>query len=164
MKEFMLKNLEYFRKEKHLTQLQLAEKMNVKRYNIADWEQGRTEPSLFNLVALGKALGVSVETLLGIENFKEKEVEEYYKKILVCFSKPYKSKDDIKKGDLVKMKFDKYHYRPEIVAFKKGETYEVVEVLNVRGGIIYLIKNGNYFYKFNKKEIEIYKSNKTKNR
>ena len=69
MKEFMLKNLEYFRKEKHLTQLQLAEKMHVKRYNIADWEQGRTEPSLFNLVALGKALGVSVETLLGIENF-----------------------------------------------------------------------------------------------
>ena len=149
MKEFMLKNLEYFRKEKHLTQLQLAEKMHVKRYNIADWEQGRTEPSLFNLVALGKTLGVSVETLLGIENFKEKEVEEYYKKILVCFSKPYKSKDDIKKGDLVKMKFDKYYYRPEIVAFKKGETYEVVEVLNVRGGIIYLIKNGNYFYKFN---------------
>ena len=32
----------YFRKHNHLTQDELADKLNVKRHTICDWESGRT--------------------------------------------------------------------------------------------------------------------------
>lgn len=152
----MLKYLEIYRKEAGLTQAQLAEKINVKRYNIADWEQGRTEPSLANLVALAKALNTSVEFLLGIDNFAIEEIEQHYERILDIF-RDFKNNDlEIQKGDLVKMKYGKYYYRPEVVCFKKGDVYNVDEVLKIKGRMTYLILNGNYYYTFGRKELEIY--------
>ncbi len=56
-----------------MTQSQLAEKIGVERYSIADWEQGRSEPSISNLIALLKILDVSFEDLLGLNDIRIKD-------------------------------------------------------------------------------------------
>lgn len=52
------------RKEKGLSQLQLAEMMNVSRQAISRWEVGTAIPSTENLKYLGKLYGISVDNLL----------------------------------------------------------------------------------------------------
>ena len=52
------------RKEKGLSQMKLAEMMNVSRQAISRWEVGAAVPSTDNLKFLGNLYGVSVEYLL----------------------------------------------------------------------------------------------------
>ena len=59
-----LKNL---RKENNLTQHQVARKLNVVDSCYANWEQGRTEPSVTMIRNLCKVFGVSSDELLEIE-------------------------------------------------------------------------------------------------
>ena len=51
-----------------LTQKQLAEKIGVKNYIIGNWEQGRTEPSVKDLIDLANIFECSIDYLLGREN------------------------------------------------------------------------------------------------
>lgn len=53
------------RKEKGLTQAQLAEAINICRQSISDWERGVTKPTQDNLLLLSELYGVSVDYLLG---------------------------------------------------------------------------------------------------
>lgn len=52
------------RKEKGLSQLKLAEMMNVSRQAVSRWEVGAAIPSTENLKYLGRLYGVSLEYLL----------------------------------------------------------------------------------------------------
>lgn len=52
------------RKEKGLTQIDLAEKLNVSRQAISKWEVGTTVPGTDKLKALSELYGVSVDYLL----------------------------------------------------------------------------------------------------
>ena len=52
------------RKEKGLTQMELAERLNVSRQAISRWEVGAALPSTDNLKTLGELYGVSVDYLL----------------------------------------------------------------------------------------------------
>lgn len=52
------------RKQKGLTQMELAEKLNVSRQAISRWEVGAAVPSTDNLKFLGDLYGVSVDYLL----------------------------------------------------------------------------------------------------
>ena len=63
----MLK-IQELRNAANLTQKELAEKIGVKNYTIANWEQGRTEPSLQDLIDLANYFACSVDYLLGREN------------------------------------------------------------------------------------------------
>ena len=70
-----------------LTQRELAEKIGVKNYTVANWEQNRTEPSVRDLIDLANFFECSVDYLIGRENdfgqiliFKESAKE--YKDIL----------------------------------------------------------------------------------
>lgn len=56
--------LVHLRKEKGLTQLELAEAMNVSRQAVSKWEAGGTLPSTENLRSLSELYGVSVDYLL----------------------------------------------------------------------------------------------------
>lgn len=58
------KNLKKYRKEKGLTQAELADKMGVNRSVIGAYEEGRAEPRLSTLVALAHYFQVSVDALL----------------------------------------------------------------------------------------------------
>ena len=54
----------YFRKQKGLTQSNLAEALNVSRQAVSRWEVGTAVPSTDNLKVLSNLYGVSVDYLL----------------------------------------------------------------------------------------------------
>ncbi|WMT42794.1 helix-turn-helix transcriptional regulator [Paenibacillus sp. D2_2] len=58
-------NIKKFRKEKKLTQFQLAEKSSLSRSYIADVEKDRYSPSLDTLKTIAKALDITVSKLIG---------------------------------------------------------------------------------------------------
>lgn len=61
-----LVNLSRFRKNKQLTQIDLANELNLTRNNISDWEIGRTEPSLETLIKISNYFNVTIDELLGL--------------------------------------------------------------------------------------------------
>lgn len=54
-----------FRKSATITQVQLAETLNVSQQTVASWEVGRRGVPVSSLPALARALSVSVESLIG---------------------------------------------------------------------------------------------------
>lgn len=56
--------IKHFRKAKHYTQAQLAEKMFVSRKTISSWETGRSFPDFRALIRLSKIFDIPVDTLL----------------------------------------------------------------------------------------------------
>lgn len=76
-------NIYNLRKEKGLSQEKLAEKVNVTRQTISNWELGETSPNPEQLILLSKALGKSIDDLVGneIEQPKSKEKEERTKNL-----------------------------------------------------------------------------------
>lgn len=62
-----LKNL---RKQAHLTQVDVAEKLGISQPAYASWERGTKKPTQDNLVKIAQVLNVSVDYLVG--NSEEK--------------------------------------------------------------------------------------------
>ena len=59
------KNIYTLRKEKGFTQENLAEKVNVTRQTISNWELGETSPNPEQLILLSGALDKSIDELAG---------------------------------------------------------------------------------------------------
>lgn len=57
-------NLKQQRKSRHFTQAQLAQKLQVSRSAISNWEMGRNYPDLDVLVSLSNILQISIDQLL----------------------------------------------------------------------------------------------------
>lgn len=55
------------RKEKSITQEQLAEQLNVARQTVSKWETGETLPDISSLKKLANLLEFSIDHALGIE-------------------------------------------------------------------------------------------------
>ena len=62
------------RKEKGLTQEQLAEKLGITNKAVSKWETGKSMPDLAVIQDLCKILGISLTTLLNGEENKEEEL------------------------------------------------------------------------------------------
>ena len=62
--------LKDLRKDNKLTQIELAEKLNCNRQKIADWERGKSTPSVDDLILLSKTFGVSADYILGLTDTK----------------------------------------------------------------------------------------------
>lgn len=62
------------RKQKNLTQDQLAEKLGVTNKAVSKWENGKSMPDLSIIQDLCKILGISVTTLLNGEDNKDDEL------------------------------------------------------------------------------------------
>lgn len=58
--------LKELRKNKNLTQKEIAEMLGIKQNSYSDWETGKNEPSLSNVVKLSSILNVTTDELLGI--------------------------------------------------------------------------------------------------
>ena len=56
------------RNEKNLSQEQLAEKLNVTRQTISNWENGKFYPDIDSLVNLSKFFNVSLDNLLSYDD------------------------------------------------------------------------------------------------
>ena len=63
---YFRQNLIALRKRNKYSQNQLALKLNVKRYNISDWEQGRSEPSFKMLHKICIFFGVTTDSMLNL--------------------------------------------------------------------------------------------------
>lgn len=64
MDELFCKNLKETRNSCGMTQKQVAEKLGVVESCYANWEQGRTEPSIEMLRKLSKIFSVSIDDLI----------------------------------------------------------------------------------------------------
>lgn len=64
MDKVFCENLKYIRKDMGLTQKQVAEKLGVVESCYANWEQGRTEPSISMFRNLSIILNVSIDDLI----------------------------------------------------------------------------------------------------
>lgn len=60
------RKIQRYRREKGLTQRQLAEHLHVTDKAVSKWERGRNYPDIVQLPALADALGTTVSELLGI--------------------------------------------------------------------------------------------------
>lgn len=58
-------NLKATREKNNISIKQLAEAMEVKTYTITDWETGRSEPSITNLIKLSNYFNVTIDFLVG---------------------------------------------------------------------------------------------------
>lgn len=55
------------RKETGISQAELAKKMDLQFYNIGNWEQGRSEPSVSDLIKLADIFNISLDELVNRE-------------------------------------------------------------------------------------------------
>lgn len=58
--------LKELRKERNITQNELADMLSCNRQKIADWERGKSTPSAEDIIVLSKKLNVSSDYLLGL--------------------------------------------------------------------------------------------------
>lgn len=56
--------LQHLRKQKHLTQEQLAENLYVSRAAVSKWESGKGYPNIESLKAVSELFSVSIDDLL----------------------------------------------------------------------------------------------------
>jgi transcriptional regulator with XRE-family HTH domain len=63
--------LQALRKEKGLTQEELAEKLDVSRQAVSKWEAGQAMPEIDNLIGLANIYGVSMDYLLTGKEFED---------------------------------------------------------------------------------------------
>lgn len=60
------------RRQKGLSQEELADKLGVTRQAVSKWERAESSPDTDNLIALAKLYGVSLDELIGFEEAKER--------------------------------------------------------------------------------------------
>ncbi|WP_368386126.1 helix-turn-helix domain-containing protein [Streptococcus anginosus] len=59
--------LKELRKEKKLTQTELASKLDISQKSYSNWESGKAEPTLDNIIKLANILDTTTDELLGID-------------------------------------------------------------------------------------------------
>lgn len=69
-------NLKRLRKEKKLSQEELAEKLGVSRQAVAKWEKNETVPDLTNCIAMADLYDVSIDTM--VRTVKDECKREHY--------------------------------------------------------------------------------------
>lgn len=71
-----MNRIKQLRKEKKLSQLELAQKLGVAQSTLSTWETGRFEPDSKSLIALSEIFSVSVDYILGREkSFFQKTID-----------------------------------------------------------------------------------------
>ena len=82
------------RKRNNITQIELANLMNVKQYVISSWETGRSEPNISQIIKLSDVFKISTDYLLdrhiiitNSENEYNKVIENINKDIKDDFTK-----------------------------------------------------------------------------
>ena len=102
------------RKQKGLTQQQLANMINVTKVSISCYESGSRTPNLETFVDLVEALGTTPNYLLGRDKLLAAEDEEDYK--------IYVSKEEL---DILK----EFNKNPELIKFLRSDPKSSVEYI-----------------------------------
>ena len=75
IKSIVAKNITELRQSNHMTQLELAEKLNYSDKTISKWERAESSPDISVLVEIADLFGVSLDYLVKAEHPK-KEISE----------------------------------------------------------------------------------------
>lgn len=67
--------IKILRTEKGMNQEQLAEKLQVTRQAVSNWETGKTQPDIETLTRMAEAFGVSVEKLIYGKDYNKESGE-----------------------------------------------------------------------------------------
>ena len=132
------------RKEKNLTQKQLADKINITDKAISKWERGLSFPDITMLNILSKELNVSVEELLNGEKFKEKVINNKEDDNL----KLNNSEKHIDIEKAVKEALEKANHKQEKRNQKIAKVKKVTKIVSAILFIIFLALQIIYFYLF----------------
>lgn len=73
MNETMGQIIKRLRKERNLTQEELAEQLNISAPAISKWENDTCSPDISQIVPLSRVFGVSTDVLLGTAGTNDKE-------------------------------------------------------------------------------------------
>lgn len=80
------KRISNFRKDKNITQMELADKLGISFQAVSNWERGETMPDISKLPELAQIFDVSIDDILGnknesiiLKNVIEGKTEEYFK-------------------------------------------------------------------------------------
>lgn len=76
MNNFIGKKISTLRKERNLSQQELAEKLNVSNKTISKWECGRGTPDIESLNKLSKIFNITLDEFINSDNKTEIEIEE----------------------------------------------------------------------------------------
>ena len=68
MKVKIKERLKELRKDKNLTQKQIAKILNKSETGYASWEQGLSEPCISDLITISEYYGVTIDYLVGKED------------------------------------------------------------------------------------------------
>lgn len=68
MDNVFAERLKELRQEHKIGQVELSKQVGVSKGVISLWENGLREPGMFNLIALAKYFGVSVDFLVGLDD------------------------------------------------------------------------------------------------
>ncbi len=85
------------RKEKNLTQRQLADILGISDKAVSKWETGKGIPDAGCMVPLCEALGISVNELLTGERIPEEEYQERAEEVMVALAEMKSEVADVKK-------------------------------------------------------------------
>ncbi|MDR0862833.1 MAG: helix-turn-helix domain-containing protein [Oscillospiraceae bacterium] len=81
MQIYFGENLKKLRREKDLTQEDLARFLNVSFQSVSKWERGETTPDIVTLPVIARYFGVTTDELLGVDKLDdEARKTEYYKR------------------------------------------------------------------------------------
>ena len=75
MKEHMGQIIKYLRKERNLTQEELAEQLNISAQAISKWENGTSMPDISQVVPIANYFGVSTDTLFSRESPNDEKIQ-----------------------------------------------------------------------------------------
>ena len=74
------------RKEKNLSQREVAKMLSISQGTYNNWENGKTEPSIDGLILISKTFGVSVDYLIDYDSEKfetknKSKLESFYRNV-----------------------------------------------------------------------------------
>ncbi len=87
------------RKEHHLSQEELADKLGVSRQAISKWECGESSPDTDNLIELSKIYEISLDELVGNEHTQQKEDKDDSNRKTFTLTDDENNKIQFVKGD-----------------------------------------------------------------
>lgn len=80
------KNLKSLREQKGITQTELGAVANASIKTVQNWESGKTEPKVSELILMAKKLGVSIAELVGEEETEQNRLLEKIKNAIGILS------------------------------------------------------------------------------
>ena len=141
------------RKDKKMTQLELAEKLGVTDKSIGNWENGRNMPDLSLFKPLCNELGITINDLMSGKKINKEEYQEKFEENIVN-TIDYSTKRINKYGNVIGLLlviFGLFISMSAIMIFPSesswGSIYSVFGVLIFVIGISRLTRNIKYYYR-----------------